>query len=349
MVWSNQAPTEITFPPGAISGARITINSNGIFEYDSDGNLAIELAYSYPYTDVTGHTSYYPALAIGNGSTEPTIVLQSVDRAGIFYFDPNDGFNFGGEISVSNAPTAGDQAFMSIQGPGPVRGGLWGDDSGADLIFTAGSQDGTQPPLFRIEFVERNTAWDPIHIDVTDYTNNVNRIWLHTYQQGSPGANIDVMKLQIGNGLPGMYYYDRVQMSSTQVITANTSIQLTNFTLLKSYSDYPPPSSDIGYWQFLSNGTWYCVEAGIYSVVMNPRLLAVPAGFTGFYCTIQKNGFLLLESGSAAIAGSASIPCYDFAVGDTLTFLVAMLANSGTSEKLDTTNDRSCIAIRRML
>lgn len=68
MVWSNQAPTSITIPPGATSGARIVIDNDGIHAYDANNvnffNLstsAIAIA-----TDNGSFTVYSGTPAYGN-------------------------------------------------------------------------------------------------------------------------------------------------------------------------------------------------------------------------------------------------------------------------------------------
>lgn len=42
-MWSNQQANSLTFPPGAVSGARMTIDSDGIFVYNDFGELTLEI------------------------------------------------------------------------------------------------------------------------------------------------------------------------------------------------------------------------------------------------------------------------------------------------------------------
>ncbi len=54
MVWSNQAPTSITFPPGAGPGtARLVIDANGIRAYDVAGDITFDIDVSIPQTQVS--------------------------------------------------------------------------------------------------------------------------------------------------------------------------------------------------------------------------------------------------------------------------------------------------------
>jgi len=44
MVWSNQAPTSITFAPGATTGQRLVIDATGITAYDNSNNVIFKVA-----------------------------------------------------------------------------------------------------------------------------------------------------------------------------------------------------------------------------------------------------------------------------------------------------------------
>lgn len=48
MVWSNQAPTYLIFPPGATSGERLVIDESGIKAYDANGNLYVDIDANNP-------------------------------------------------------------------------------------------------------------------------------------------------------------------------------------------------------------------------------------------------------------------------------------------------------------
>lgn len=105
MVWSNQAPSSLVFPPGATTGERIVIgfdstqNAEGIFAY----NASNQLIFSLTDTD-SGHIGFLP-------------INPGDDLTGNIWWQDN--FLVHNGIYVLNDPTNGDE--MVIQGGGKTN------------------------------------------------------------------------------------------------------------------------------------------------------------------------------------------------------------------------------------
>lgn len=109
MVWSNQAPTSLTFPPGATTGARITIDQNGIRVFDATGALILEIL---PNVPAGGQALLFPSPA---ATTDSGISFFIAHAIGVFPFPDHDyyinlikdaiGLNLEFELAVINSST----------------------------------------------------------------------------------------------------------------------------------------------------------------------------------------------------------------------------------------------------
>lgn len=87
MVWSNQAPTSLTFPPGATTGERVVIDDSGIKAYDTNGEL---------YFSLDADTPSNSEIIMPPGATTGTrVVLNELGLTGYDNSD-NEYFNISG-------------------------------------------------------------------------------------------------------------------------------------------------------------------------------------------------------------------------------------------------------------
>lgn len=74
MVWSNQAANSLVFPPGAVTGARITIDGSGMVIYDSNNHpiFVASIAGVVPGNDLTDNPIVFGLAQVGAGITNGT-------------------------------------------------------------------------------------------------------------------------------------------------------------------------------------------------------------------------------------------------------------------------------------
>lgn len=70
MVWSNDARSMLTFPPGATSGARIEIDANGIRVYDAGDNLVTFIPPGVPLGAAGVESKQFSGLDAGSGTLQ---------------------------------------------------------------------------------------------------------------------------------------------------------------------------------------------------------------------------------------------------------------------------------------
>jgi hypothetical protein len=100
MVWSNQAPTSITIPPGATDGARIIIDSQGMRVYNSSDGLVLNIVDN----SISQSALYLEVLNSITGSHGSNTYLQLLSNV----------INLNADSSFTNAIQ---WAFSTLTGP----------------------------------------------------------------------------------------------------------------------------------------------------------------------------------------------------------------------------------------
>lgn len=166
MVWSNQAPTSLTFPPGATTGQRITIDQNGLLGFDSANHLIfaitsltntqLEAQYDCSEAPVVITTNgYYPTGTVEflntNDNIPPSIASQSSATTPIIQMitgdgpDKNGGTNYNSSLTLSpyNVGSGLEYSILNLNNsyvPGP--GWLIGLGQQYSPLSVSSQQDG---------------------------------------------------------------------------------------------------------------------------------------------------------------------------------------------------------------
>lgn len=109
MVWTNQATDRLVFPPGATTGARIVIDSNGIIIYDNANNIV---------------WSATPGAIVPAGSQDDYAILNGgIDSLGLNRPSIRWGNGFGAALETIVADDGNGQTELLLHsvGGGPLR------------------------------------------------------------------------------------------------------------------------------------------------------------------------------------------------------------------------------------
>lgn len=245
MVWSNQAPTSLVFPPGAITGARIVIDENGVVIYDAANHPVFVAAPNgvVPGNDFTDSPMVFGGTDLGVATQQ---ILTPTDRlifgnlgigtgvAAITWPDNPDGcvsiVNGNGIEVISNSFGYGNDTV--IIGPATAGVNLTGDYSlGSGLLHQYYSEcyalDTTQNYVTGVVTTAKNMT--PINI-INDYLgvglDTVTGIWT------APIDGIYTYSLHITFGLAAVFRYilfglgARLDVQST---TGNVTFSHTTF------------------------------------------------------------------------------------------------------------------------
>lgn len=348
-VWSNQAPTFITFPPGVTTGKRLTINENGIFAYNASNEITFEVDVS------TTSELLAPFIVIADPSRSTYssgIIERSLPISGFI----GSGILIQGRISQNGINTnyanvlfqdgkAGHSVGANQDGATSVIGNIATDaGSTGDESFIAQYDDNLSTDAKVIELTVESNSPNTFDtgIMVRDPVLPANLQSLVT-SKNSPAVNHD--RLQIGPGLPGGYYYAEATIVSVPGIPNNafTLVPINNvpvcYTNLNSGNAYLP-------------NPWTCLETGLYLFEFHLKFVnSLPAGATMELAicrgALSFNNFIGFYGSTNTVNGVGNASALKkINAGETIAFYAYQ--NSGTAQTI-VNDDVTGISIYKML
>lgn len=275
MVWSNQAPTEIVIPPGAISGERIVINSEGILGYDQNNNLVLQIL---PNTDLNPAT-LEPGIIIGEPDNVQMALFSeaSNNAAALEFLYKNINPSEGGGLTVQTLPLSNVNPSVEVQ----LNTGSTSNIPGAEASIILFSQDQgmTQPAQIQFQVADLPAgSYQPLTINPKSVV-----LSSSTLLQINSGGSF-----QLGNGLAGGAYSEEVYPPQL-LIANNVATQLKGFTLADTQSDYGTK------WD-LVNGLWVCPVSSYYDFAMQIQFNVGLTGRCYFQAYDRFNNIVYFQS-----------------------------------------------------
>lgn len=346
-MWSNQAPTFITFPPGVTTGKRLTINENGIFAYNASNEITFEVDVS------TTSELLAPFIVIADPSRSTYssgIIERSLPISGFI----GSGILIQGRISQNGINTNYANVLFQDGKAGHSVGA--NQDGATSVIGNIATDAGSTGDESFIAQYDDNLSTDAKVIELTVESNSPN-----TFDTGimvrDPvlPANLQSLvtsknsathdRLQIGPGLPGGYYYAEAVLTTAPNIPSGVVTLLGINNVVNCYTNLNGGNP------YLPN-PWICLESGIYDFTL--KLLFTNWLANSEFKAMIINGALISNNVIAVYdatppsVGEGTVSCKKFInAGESIGFYVYQ--NTGTARTLATTTNANYISIYKCL